>query len=312
MKSTRNVARIAILGAVVAAAAALAPMSRASAATLNGDWAPFTRCPVDDAKMLAADGKTDIALCVASDSPNGTIKLGNTTATTGDSNLQFGVLQSSGPTYTIVAPSGGVITGEPTDIPGGLLGLMCPGNIPVITDICNKITNSDLNRVTATVQPAGAPSNFDLSAGLTTGKPILTLPVKIRLKNPFLAPTCTIGSDSEPIVLHPQNLSAPTIRAERFNGDGTPNPTGVMNRIGLTGNSMGDSSFAVPGAHNCGLAGLLDAAVNLKTGLPSAAGNNNLVLSNASTYVAGLATPSAAAPDDGKKLSEYWHSAAQQ
>lgn len=297
-----------MIGALTAAAA-LIPAGSASAVTLNGEWAPFTRCPVDDPTMLAADGSQSVALCLASSSPSGSIKLGNTTATTGNSDLQFGLL-SSGGAFSLVSPSGGGIVAAPAQVPGGLLGLMCPSNVPLVSAVCRQATNNNLNNVTATVQPAGEPSDFDLAAGLSVGQPILTLPVKIRLQNPLLGTDCLIGSNADPILLRPKNLTAPTGSFTRFDGDGTPNPTGgVLLRIGLSGASQGDDSFAVPGATGCGALGLLSPAINLKTGLPSAAGNNNLVLNNASTSVGGLNTPGTFAPGAGRQLSTFWHSA---
>lgn len=83
-----------------------------------------------------------------------------------------------------------------------------------------------------------------------------------------------------------------------------------MGRISLVGANQTDTTYAVPGASGCGL-GLLNWAVNLKTGLPSASGNNNVTLNNAQTYVATINNPGSVAPDAGKLLSQYWHSAAQ-
>lgn len=278
---------------------------------LNGHWGPFTRCPVDDPVMLAADGQSDIASCVSSYSPGGRIKLGNTTATTGANDLQFGVVQHTATgTFTVVPPPGGAVVGAPAEIPGGLLGLMCPSSIPVITGICKALTENGLNRVTATVESAGTPTEFSLTSGLTTGKPIVRLPVRIRLQNPFLGSQCFIGSSENPVVLRPRNDTSPAIAIQRFDGNGTPNPTvGAMLRFALTGNSQGDSVFSVPRANGCGFAGFLNGAIDLKTGLPSHSGNNGLVLNGASTHSAGLTAPGAVRPDNGKYLSRYWHSA---
>ncbi|MFE3185206.1 hypothetical protein ACFXKR_30650 [Streptomyces violascens] len=278
---------------------------------LGGNWAPFTRCPVDDPAMLAADGRAEIVQCIASHAASGSIKLGSTEVVTGASDLQAGVVQHTGGAPTLVAPAGGALIADSADIPGGLLGLMCPSDIPVIGEICRQITNSTLNRVTATVESAGAPTGFDLTAGATSGRPILSIPVRIHLQNPFLGSSCYIGSAAHPIVLRPQNVTAPAFGIKRFDGNGTPNTTGVMNRLSLTGASQTDTTFAVPGASGCGLAGMLDWAVNLKTGLPSAAGNNSVVLDNTSTYLAGLNAPGTVVPNNGRLLSQYWHSAAQ-
>lgn len=310
MSPFRKGARIAIAGALTTLAA-LVPAGSASATTLNGDWAPFNRCPVDDPAMLAADGVTTVDLCLASHSPSGSIKLGNTTAPTGASDLQLGVLSTSG-SFSLVSSSGAGIVADPVNIPGGLLGLMCPSKVPLVSAICNKATGNDLNNVTATVEPAGRPSGFDLAAGLGVGQPILSLPVKIHLRNPLLGSACFIGSDANPIALKPKNLTAPTANFTRFDGDGADDPTGGdLIRIGLSGASQSDDSFAVPGATGCGALGLLGPAINLKTGLPSPAGNNSLVLDDASTFLGGFNIPSAFAPDAGRRLSTFWHSAAQ-
>ncbi|WP_439945692.1 hypothetical protein [Streptomyces sp. BBFR109] len=290
-----------------------AAMGTATAATtqLNGEWAPFTRCPVDAPAMLAADGLAQTPQCVVSTSASGSIKLGNTTVTTGRTELQIGVVENADGTSTVVAPSTGALIADSATVPGGLLGLMCPSDIPAITAICRQITDSSLNKITATVESVGTPGDFDQTAGILTDKPIVSIPVRIHLQNPFLGSNCYIGSKSNPIVLRPKNLNLPDFGMTFFKGDGTVADDGEMSRINLTGSTQNDSSFAVPGAGGCGLGlfGLIDAAVNLKTGLPSAAGKNSVTLNNTQTSLAGLLAPGTAAPDAGRTLAQYWHSA---
>ncbi|MFE9727994.1 hypothetical protein ACFYQ5_31640 [Streptomyces sp. NPDC005794] len=303
-------------GAVAASAALVMPLTAtpAGAATasaqLNGAWAPFDRCPVDAPAMLATDGDTDVPLCVTSASPNGTIKLGDVEATTGSTNLQFGVIQHPAEgTYTVVPPAAGSLVSGKTTIPGGLLGIMCPNGVPVVSAICGQITDATLNKVTATVESAGTPTEFSLVAGISSG-PIVKLPVKIRLENPLLGSNCSIGSSSNPVLLRPGNISAPALAASRFNGDGTANPDeGAMIQMALSGAAQGDSRFSVPKASGCGVGGLLSWAIDLKVGLPAGAGTSNLVLNDAKTYTAGLTAPGVSVPHAGKELSEAWHSA---
>ena len=297
----------AVMGASGAAAVADEAVE-AAPPTLAGGWAPLNRCPVDDPAMLAATGTTTVANCLASEAASGTIKLGSTTVTTGATNLQFGVVSSSS-TFNVVSPAGGAIVAAPVQIPGGLLGLMCPSDIPLISQICDQLVNGAVNTVTATVRPAGDPSEFSLSAGLGVGQPILRLPVKVQLSNPFLGSNCFIGSNSDPIVLHPVNLTRPTGSVVRFDPNGTLNPKGVQGYAVATGASQSDTTFAVPGANGCGLFGLLDFAVNLKQGLPSPSGNNALTLDSATTRFGGFFIPSMAAPNEGKQLSTNWHAA---
>ncbi|MGW2592263.1 hypothetical protein ACWCXC_18615 [Streptomyces sp. NPDC001515] len=304
-------------GMFAAAAAAviaipLTPLSASAAtASLNGDWAPFSRCPVDDPAMLAADGQDIVASCVSSYSPGGEFKLGTTEAAIGANDLQFGVLQDTAAgTFKVVPPKEGALISAPTEIPGGLLGLMCPSDIPVVSAVCGQITNVSLNRVTATVESIGTPSEFDLTAGLGVGRPIVKLPVRVHLKNSLLGDNCYIGSASEPILLRPQNATQPSLAIQRFDGNGTSNPAGgAMLRFALTGNSQADTTFAVPKASGCGLGGVLSWAVNLKEGLPSLSGDNHITLNNASTYSGALTAPGLVVPDAGKVLSQYWHSA---
>jgi hypothetical protein len=305
MSSIPRKVRIAVVGALVVAGL-LMPAGSASAQTLNGIWAPFNRCPVDSPVMLATDGVSSDPTCIAATSPSGSIKLGNTTATTGATDLQLGAaVDDATGAFTLVTPSGGALVSDPVNVPGGLLGLMCPSDIPLVTALCQTITNSELNRVTATVVPAGQPSDFNRIAALIQGQPIITLPVKVHLEHPLLAPTCHIGSDSDPIVLRPENTTQPSLSAASGDLDGTPNPTGAL--AVLTGvSTQGDDTFAVPGAQGCGLLGLIDTAINAQQGLPSPSGNNELVLNNAS---AGLITESAQGPLSGQQFSDAWHSA---
>ncbi|GAA2523521.1 MULTISPECIES: hypothetical protein [Streptomyces] len=311
MPLLRTRARIVTVSALTSLGA-FASLGTATAAdpALNGEWAPFTRCPVDAAAMLAADGFDKTPQCVVSTSAGGSIKLGKTTVVTGKTDLQIGVVQNADGTSSVVAPPSGALVADSATVPGGLLGLMCPSDIPVITSICRTLENSGLNKITATMESVGAPYAFDQTAGVLTDLPIVTLPVRIHLENPLLGDKCYIGTASNPILLRPKNLDYPEFGMSFFKGDGTPDEAGEMSRINLTGATQNDSTFAVPGATGCGLnVGLINAAVNAKTGLPSASGNNSLTLNDTRTHLAGLNAPGTVAPDAGKVLAENWHSA---
>lgn len=303
--------RIATVSALTALGA-LASLGTATAAdpTLNGEWGPFTRCPVDAPAMLAADGFARTPQCVVSTSASGTIKLGKTTVVTGRTNLQIGVVQNADGTSSVVAPPSGALVAESATVPGGLLGMMCPSDIPVITSICRTLENSSLNKITATMESVGAPYAFDQTAGVLTDMPIIALPVRIHLENPLLGSKCYIGTAADPILLRPRNLDYPDFGMTFFQGDGTLDDAGEMSRINLTGATQNDSTFAVPGATGCGLnVGLINLAVNAKTGLPSASGENSLTLDDTQTHLTGLNAPGTAAPRAGEVLAENWHSA---
>jgi hypothetical protein len=286
--------------------------------TLNGDWAPFNRCPVDDPLMLAADGEQNVALCLTIDSPSGSITIGNATYAAAMSNAQIGLsLSNTDGTMTPIAPQSGALLAAPVGLPGGLAGLICPSASPVAWRICNPRHDKGdrghdggrgLTEVTATMLSAGKPSDFNLFAGLSSGQPIVSLPVKIHLQNALLGRSCYLGSDTEPIVLQLQNQAEPTGSIEAFDSDGTPDPNGTLIRFALQ-DTQGSDGFAVPAAQGCGFRGLFDLAINSKVGLPSPAGKNSLTLENVSIYVAGINDVAPIVPNDGKELSKDWHSA---
>lgn len=300
---------VSAMSLVLGAGVALTAPATASAETLPGEWAPFGDCPVDAPAMLAADGSTVVATCMSGAIPNGTITLGTGTMPVGAVNFSFGVLNQSG-VYSAVAPANGGLTGDSVTVPGGMLGLMCPSDIPVISDICDAVVDSNLNTVTATMEAAGPPRDFDFSAAATVGRPIMTMPVKIRLKNPFLRSSCYIGSNSNPILLKVANTVQPRPAFSRFNADGTPNATGEMNMLTLSGGILNDSTFAVPAAKGCDFVGLIDMVLNARQGLPASSGTNSLTLNNATFKLAGFQNPRAHVPNQGRVLSERWHAAA--
>jgi hypothetical protein len=252
-----------------------------------GDWIPFPRCPVDDPAMLATDGGvTTLGICLASNSTHGSFTIGNTITATGNTNLQAGlVLDENSGNFTVIPPPDGAIVSDSVEITVGL-------------------------KVIATVESAGAPSNFNLLAGLSTGVPIITIPIKIQLEGVVvdLGPSCFIGSDQDPILLNPENtdLSNAQAKFESFDPDGTPDPNGPLTTIVVSGAVQRDDTFAVPAAHGCGPNGdgSLDSAVNSVAGLPSPAGANHLVLNDASSALAV-----AASGETGQQFSDDWHNA---
>lgn len=281
---------------------------------LRGEWSHYSRCPVDDPAMLAVDGRSTIGFCVASASGSGSFKLGNTEAQAGASDIQFGL---AGPNpFDVVSPSGGAIASAPVDVPGGLLGLMCPSTNPVVLAVCNLITDNSLNEVTATVEDAGPPTDFNFTAGTELGVPLMTLPIKVHLENPLLGDTCYVGTDADPIILRPAtiDLTGSTLDVVRVKPDGTLATNhdlsdGDLSEVKLTGGTQADTTFAVPGATGCGANGVLDTAINQKTGLPSPSGNNSVVLSDGSSFIITFINQPSHYPYAGLDLENDWHAA---
>ena len=142
-------------------------------------------------------------------------------------------------------------------VPGGLLGIeWLPGN-----------------SVLAITELAGSPSAIRITPTR------VELPIKVRLVNVLIGMNCHIGNNSRPIRLNlitgTTNPPPPNRPITGNNGVPTPIPGGFA-RIGQVNV---DNTFAVPGATECGLGlGLINTLVNLRLGLPSAAGNNSIEL----------------------------------
>jgi hypothetical protein len=255
-----------------------------------GAWTPFSRCPVDDPAMLATDGTALSSLCVASNSTHGSIQIGPLPPTlTGNSNLQGGLVADlNAGNFTFISPPGGALIADPATVSAGGVTVL------------------------ATVESAGTPTDFDLLAGISVGMPIVTLPVKIHLVSQTpgvdLGPSCYIGSEMDPIVLHPANTNVDNAMLDfvNFDADGTPNENGAFAALLVSGTVQGDSTFSVPGATGCGPGGdgSFDALVDAVVGLPSPSGMNNLVLDDASS---ALMLPNNG--QSGAEVAAAWHSA---
>lgn len=287
---------LAALGGLVTLAV-LALAGQASAATLSGPWAPFTNCPVNEPAFVSSPETKSFARCIAATSPSGSLTIGNTTVQTGSQSVQFGAPGSG----LVPATEGQTLVAAPAQIPGGLVGLMCPSNILLVSELCNIAVNEGLNGVTATAELAGTPSNFNAFGAQRLGEPIFTLPIKIHLQNPLLGSSCYIGTSGEPIVLHPETTALGELKPIQKDPNGH-----AVTFLTVTGATQGDSKFAVPGTSGCGgalLSSVVGPAINLKEGLPSPAGKNDIVLDDATSNLAQSSTGHAL-------LTEAWNAAA--
>ncbi|MDO8184197.1 hypothetical protein Q5424_00290 [Conexibacter sp. JD483] len=166
--------------------------------------------------------------------------------------------------FRFVPPTGSTgIFAKPIQVPGGLLGIDFP--IPG-------------NAVTATAQLAGIPSRIQINPGTFE----VRVPVKLALTNPIIGPGCSIGSTSSPVNLDliVGTTSPPAPNRPISGRPGTfdfTNPNYVL----VNGGRNVDNSFSIPGASGCGIGlGLINSIVNLKLKLPSASGNNEIVVDN--------------------------------
>jgi hypothetical protein len=244
------------IAALVGTMALTSALLSSPAVAAGGHPAPFTDCPTDQHSSTG----NPVTTCLAGVGLGGEFKLGKTTVTlTPGTDLQGGLAVGDGAEF-IEADNGNTLSGPDQNVPGGLLGIAhLEGLLPGITDI------------KAEVRLVGTP-------GFSLGQDIhVTLPVQVRLKNILLGPNCVIGTPDDPIVLH---LTTGTSDApdgvtplQGKVGEVTQPPLGV-GVLEFAGQELVDNGFAVPAATGCGLLGLglLNGAVNSRSGLPAAAG----------------------------------------
>ena len=270
--------------AVVAGLVLVAPLAGAGPAG-GADGEPahpfdvFRNCP---AAAMVADGHGDNA-CIAAEVTGGRFVIGKgTVPVTATSLLSLGQVTVDGEEVTYGVP-GKVFETSPMQVPGGLLGV--PGLerlLPGLTDI------------TATVELATdeVPEVDVLNSNF--GGHVVSLPIKIKLRNLLLGNKCYIGSDADPIVL---NLStgptAPPPPNQPISGEPASfeftQVSETASVVKAAGGSLVDNAFAVPKATGCGAGGVLNGVVNQRQGLPSPAGANTAILEQ-DAYLGGPAS----------------------
>jgi hypothetical protein len=244
----KHLKRVAVLA--VTAAALLVP-STAMAATSPG-YEEFSDCP-------SKNDNPDVGICIVTTVVDGHMKLGSKNTPIEDPiKLTFGATEDG-----VVVPGG--FDGGRQRIPGGLTGLTG-------LDWLRFIWPFSYLQIYAEPELAGAVSGFG---------PI-HMPLKVHLDNVLLNNNCYIGSNSNPINLNltTETTSPPPPNTPITGQEGTTTPDPVLPGVERsTGLILVDNAFSVPGATGCDLIGfgLINALVNLQSGLPSAAGNNETV-----------------------------------
>jgi hypothetical protein len=274
-----------VLAAAAVSAAALACSSSAMASAPTGDHAKFKYCPYTNVNVQA---------CLYSSITSGSFKLGNAnvpiTAAT-PITLQGGTGSTDGAGNAVWYNAVGAesLSKTPLKVPGGLIGLVDTGGFSgLLISLFNSAVAS-VNDVYATAELVGSPViNYGNILGQVATA--VGLPVRIHLENPFLGSSCYIGSSSNPVQL---NLGTGTTAPPPPNTPITGSPGSLFfpgdgTILASSGVKLVNNSFAAPAASNCGFL-LLDkilitAAVNLKEGLPAAAGKNTAI-QQGDTYI---------------------------
>ena len=263
-------------------------MATPALATPEGEFAVFAHCPL---------GNTELSGCVFAATESGEFVAGKQAVPiTNPIPLQGGFIESeeTGELKFVAAEGAETLAKTPQPVPGGLAGLI---NCKEISNIllriaCEAAFENGLTGVNATTElaaPAGSiglnETNFILEEGIA-----LSLPVKVRLENPFLGSACYLGSNASPIVLElTTGTTSPEKPNEPIKGKrGTLTIVGGGQILKDVNNSLVNNSFAAPGVNGCGglAASILDPLIDVKLGLPAGNGHNTAIL-NGTLYQAG-------------------------
>jgi hypothetical protein len=238
------------IGVAVAIAAAIVALG-APAAVAKSPFALFADCPVN------APG---VSTCVFSDITSGEFTLGAKNVKINKPVILQGGLAGG---VLVPASNGETLSKTALTVPGGLLGIEGLGG-----------------EVTATAELAGT-VNLNVGKLLDAQGTAVSLPLQVKLDNPLLGSSCLIGSSRNPVELE---LTTGTTNPPHPNKPITGSPGHLTLKGGIqvvSGGSLVDNSFSVPGAEGCGglLFLLIDPAVDLAAGVPAAAGHNTAILS---------------------------------
>jgi len=270
--------RLSIVAAAVAAMLLSASPALASSHHPTGEYKQFAECPLS---------QPTVEFCVFSESSAGFFQIGKKTVPLKVPQILQGGLQegAEGKGIFFAAENGETLVKTPQVVPGGLLGIEAPAWWPkFLRDLFNETINNGFTGVTATVELAGPASAIEISPGNLVSEEgtALSLPLKIKLSNPFLGSNCYIGSNSKPVVIaFTSGETSPPPPNKPIHGSAGSleiNEAGTI--ITLSGGSLVNNSFAAPKASGCGglFSFLIDPFVDSIIGLPSPAGTNSAIL----------------------------------
>jgi hypothetical protein len=219
----------------------------------------------------------EVVSCMRSETSGGHIQIGKT-----DTPINKTIVLSGGlADGNVLFNSKGGLIAPPLNVPGGLTGLTGWSEFFV------NLFTFGANKVEAQAILVGTPS-LTLTGDPDTVQ--VNLPIRVKLINPFLVSTCSIGSAGSPINLKlTTGTTAPPLPNKPISGVLNPfgfAPPGILQ---TTGNTLVDNSFSAPAASGCDLLGfgLINGVVNSRVGLPSAAGKNTAAFSSTTLKLVG-------------------------
>jgi hypothetical protein len=278
------------LGAAIVVTAVAILLSADAAASATTVLEKFKNCP---------KGNPQVAICVYAQSqystakwekpvPPSTLTAGNVTIPLRHNLALQGGLEGlvvENEPQPLFRPENGApqLVPVPETIPGGLRATIDESMLSGASlEAYRQALKNHEGKVTATIEsaPFEAPLFVDNTNLIELAEgTFITLPVKVKFDNPFLGPNCYAGSDAEPIVVElTDGTTTPPPPAEPMTGQ-----EGILQGGKLYGKLREDSlvsnTFVAPAVEGCGREASwheeVDAAINTKAGLPSAAGRNS-------------------------------------
>lgn len=253
----------------------------------TGGYAKFADCPL-------SDPATEFCLIVRIE--GGSVAIGDRAIPISQTiTLQSGLHEvSEEHIQLIAAEDGNTVSKTPQPVPGGLLGIVAPKQLPAfLRPLFAQLAGKGLLGLTVTTELAAPAGSVFLNANhLIEGQGVaLALPIKVKLGNPLLGEHCYIGSDAHPMIMQlTTGSTSPPAPTEPITGRvGELEFEEHQTIVRAANNSLVDNSFAVPGAEGCGggLAFLVDPAIDFQLGLPAAAGHNTAIFND--TVYEGIA-----------------------
>jgi hypothetical protein len=275
----------------VAVFATLALAGTAMAKTPTGKYSVFGQCP---------RFTPGVTRCLYSQTKSGEVTIGKQTVPiTNTIVLQGGTTrneETEAETF-VGALNGETLNKAPQNVPGGLLDLVNCKEISnfLVRIPCELVFENGLTGVNATTELAKPASEIGINTNnlVNNEGTALSLPVKVKLENPFLGGECYVGSSSKPVILNltTGTTSPPSPNKPITGKAGFFKAEEEANFIEITENTLVDNSFSAPEASGCGgiFASVLDPIIDSKLGLPSAAGHNTAIEHNTIRLATGEA-----------------------
>jgi hypothetical protein len=242
--------------AILAVLAGLVLTPTAMAGKPKGEYAVFNDCPL---------GTSGVTQCVYVTFSSGEVSLGGLDIPIVHTiTLQGGLIANEKEEKFVNTTEGQTLSRGEEEIPGGIDGIVPTPESQKLTVGFELVGSVALNR-----------SNLAAGKGVA-----VTLPIRVRLKNPSLGEACYIGTSTSPVTLSlTTGATSPREPNKPIKGSpGEHESKEAGNLVLYKNDALVENDFTVPGTKGCGLGELFNAILDSKYKLPAAEGHSTAVL----------------------------------